>query len=221
MEMTDKKSGRENLFDLLDRLIVYETEKGIRFNEKGYPVFEDWMFYRGDVSYMRPFRHRNDSPSKANTLICFYEPDAALYPKLYEPKLKATGIELLKYAGFVGFDLSIFKDFLYPLQELYVLANLVIDMYFILEGNKMVPNLRADQTGGLSYFHLFKKAPIVCCGTLGCSKRKEIKQINRSLISRYSDEHPEQLIIQYGPKLVDKENTVSLNAYGRKRTTNG
>ena len=219
--MIKQEFKKSDLFELIDNLILYESLHGIHFDNNGFPVFEDWMFYRGDIKYINPFRHRNDTPNKKETLVCFYETDASLYPKLNRKRMKDTAIELLNYAGFVGFDLSIFKDFLYPMQELYILVNLVIDMYFILQGNKMIPNLRADETGGRSYFYLFNTAPIVCCGTLGCAKRKDTRVINANLISNYAHQHKEQLVIQYGPNLVNEENVISIKPYGRKEKKDG
>lgn len=217
----NNKQRKEDLFDLLDWLICYEKDAGVRFNEKGYPIFEGWMFYRGEVIKMLPYRHRNDTDNKQETFVCFFEPDLALYPKLNIKKLQDIARELQNFAGFVGFDLSIFKDFLYPMQELYILANLVIDVFLIMEGNLMIPNLRADQTGGESYFGLFEKASIVCCGTLGCAKRKITREVNKKLISEYSINHPDQLLIQYGPNLVKAENTSWIKSYGRKVKENG
>ena len=210
----------KNLFILIDELICYEKERGVKFNEKGYPIFETEHFLKTIGKHMLPYSHRNATTNKNDTIICFYELDKLLYGKLTLAKLKKVTQILRDYKGFVGYDLSIFKDFLYPFQEFYILANLVISMFFVLEGNKMIPNLRADQTGGESYFELFKEAPIVCCGTLGCSRENERKLINIKEIDEYCDSHPNQIIIQYGSKLSHKANAYHFKSFGRKEKQN-
>lgn len=210
----------KNLFIVVDELICYGKEHGVRFNEKGFPIFEKEHFLNSLGKYMLPYSHRNDTPDKRETIVCFYEPDKLLYGRLTLKKLRQIAEILKSYKGFVGFDLSIFKDFLYPFQEFYILANLVISMFFALEGNKMIPNLRADQTGGESYFGLFKDAPLVCCGTLGCSRENERKLINIKEIDEYCDNHPNQLVIQYGSNLSKKNNTYYFKSYGRKEKRN-
>ena len=207
----------KNLFILVDKLICYEIEHGVKFDDKGLPLFYEDMFLDSLGETMVPFNHRNDTSNKAGTIVCFYEPDIALYRKLTFKKLDEVASELKLYKGFVGFDLSIFKDFLYPFQEFYILANLVISMFFVLNGCKLIPNLRADQTGGESYFGLFKKAPIVCCGTLGCSHDSGRKKINKQEIDLYCENHPNQIVILYGSKLSAKKNVHHYKAYGRKK----
>ncbi|HBF68519.1 MAG TPA: hypothetical protein DDW20_04265 [Firmicutes bacterium] len=207
----------KNLFILIDDLIIIEKENGVVFNEKGYPIFEKNMFVQSVPKYMRPFSHKKDTFDYKNTSVTFYESDKILYRRLTLPKLESTANELLNYHSFVGFDLSIFNDYLYPFQEFFILVNLIIDMFFILKGNKMIPNLRADQTGGESYFALLKEAPIVCCGTLGCSKYKEIKYENRKKIKNYALKHCNQTIIQYGSNLVKANNLLHFKSYRRAK----
>lgn len=206
-----------NLFEVVDDLILKEKQMGVIFDAKGFPFFADDEFLSSSPKTILPYRHRLASNNPKNTAVCFYEPDIALYRHLPNGKLAATRKELLNYVGFVGFDMSIFTDLAYAFQEFYILANLVIDKYFTLCGNKMIPNLRADFTGGKSYFYLFEKAPIVCCGTLGCSQRKQVRQLNISLISRYANCHKNQIIIQYGSNLVKSNNTVSIKNFGRSK----
>ena len=106
----------KNLFILIDELILFEKNQGVQFNEKGFPIFTKDMFAFCVPKYMRPFSHRKDTPTVKETSITFYEPDRNLYRRLTINKLEETANELLKYHSFVGFDLSIFKDYLYPFQ---------------------------------------------------------------------------------------------------------
>lgn len=205
------KSKNLNIFELIDSLISKEKQMGIIFNSIGYPVFEKWMFYDKVPKEMIPYRHRKSAVYPKDAAICFYEPDEALYKRIN--RLDETAEELKKYACFVGFDLSIFSDFLKPFQEFYALANLVIDIYLILNGIKMIPNLRYIEDGQ-GYFDLFIDAPVVCCGTLGCSKLKTVRDMNKTLISKYASDHNDQLVIQYGSNLTKERNTISFAPFG-------
>lgn len=216
MTKTQNTVNKTNLFKLIDDLIIYEKEHGVVFNKDGYPIFKTSDFLNEIGDSIIPYTHRNDTTCKNKTIICFYEKDIFLYRKLSLKKLIEISNNLKNYKGFVGFDLSIFRDFLYPFQEFYILANLVISVFFVINGNKMIPNLRADQTGGTSYFNLFNEAPIVCCGTLGCSKEKKRKILNIKEIEDYCKNHPNQKIIQYGSYLYKSKNTIHFKSYGRK-----
>lgn len=79
----------------------------------------------------------------------------------------------------------------------------------------MIPNLRSDETDGESHFYLFKEAPIVCAGTLGCSKYSTIRKKNKELIANYLLENKGQQLIQYGSKLVRLSNTIFYKSFRR------
>lgn len=205
-----------NIYQRIDELIVYEKKQGVLFDKQGLPIFTRADFSLSVPKIILPYRHRNSCRQKKETAICFFEPDEALYRRLPRGKLEGTAEELLKYEAFVGFDLSIFTNFAYAFQEFYVLANLVIDKYFILQGNKMIPNLRVDKKGIDGYFKLFREAPIVCCGTLGCASTRRLKHKNKVLIQQYAKTHPNQLLIQYGSNVFDAANTSAVKPFGRR-----
>jgi hypothetical protein len=181
----------------------------------GFPIFEKWMFIDNLPKEIIPYDHRLSAKVKNNTVVCFYEKDSSLYRHLTKDKLFKVASELNKFGGFIGYDISIFIDFLRPFQEFYILANLVIDIFFIINGNKMIPNLRSDETYGESYFYLFKEAPIVCAGTLGCSKYSTIKKKNKELIANYLLKNKGQQLIQYGSELVRLSNTIFYKSFRR------
>ncbi len=175
------------------------------------------MFLREEPDDILPYDHRLDAKNPLRTALCFYQKDESLYRRLSMPKLETTAKELCKYMGFCGFDLSIFHDFLKPFQKFYVLANMVIDIFFCLNGARLIPNLRADEDGGVSYFPLFEHAPIVACGTLGCASRAKKKRRNVMEISKYAESHPNQVILQYGSGLCERGNARTYRNYGRWR----
>lgn len=217
MTRNELKIKSKNLFILIDTLITYLKQRGVEFNDQGFPIFNEGDFLGELPESIIPYSHRHDTKSKAHTVVSFYEPDKLLYGRLTFEKLKKVSEELKEYKGFVGYDLSIFKDFLYPFQKFYVMANLVLTKFLVVEGNKFYPNLRADESGGDLYFKLFANAPIVCCGTLGCSKFKEQRKTNKEQIDKYCETHPKQLLIQYGGELSKKQNSIHFKPYGRKK----
>ncbi len=190
-----------DIFDTAAKLIRIEKEKGIGFTPEGWPRFESWMFQKEIPESILPYSHRREALLKEKTSICFYEHDKYLYPFVNMSKLEALASELHKYNSFIGFDLSVFYDMLYPLQKFYILMNLLVDIYLALSGNRLIPNCRADQTGGQSYYAIFKDAPIVCIGTLGCVKNKTARRESIRSIFTIKEKLPNSAIIQYGPPL--------------------
>lgn len=201
----------ENLYKLIDELISYEKNKGIEFSDDGLPIFTKDMFYDGPINKSLPYDHRNEASSKDS--INFFAHDINMYRKLNTKKLEIIANTLNNYQAFIGFDLSIFIDISIHNQKFIILANLVIDIYFILHGNKMIPNLRYST---YDYFYLFNEARIVCCGVVGNVYRKELKLKNKELITKYAETHKEQTILLYGFISIDKENIMQLEKYKRK-----
>jgi len=200
-----------DIFDTIKQLIIYEKENGIVFDLNGFPIFSEKMFYNGNISISVPYEHRKEMCS--NAIINFYSHDSLLYRKLNVNKLDIVSNELKKYNGFIGFDLSIFEDFSLKIQKFYILCNLVIDMYLILKGNKMVPNIRWSP---FNYYYLFNDARIVCCGLIGNSKNKEIRNKNKEYISLYKKEHRNQKVYLYGSNLTDLKCNI-ITPYRRRK----
>lgn len=195
----------------IDELIDYEKAAGIEFDHNGFPVFSKEMFYKQPINYIIPYNYR--STASNNSTICFYEHDKYLYRALSFEKLDIISTEIQKYNCFIGFDLSVFFDFSEYIQKYIILANLVIDMYLVLKGNKLIPNLRGSS---IDYHYLFNDAPIVCCGTLGCTKNKETRLKAIKQITNYSTNNPSKTIITYGPLAINNK-IKQINNYRRFR----
>ena len=76
-----------NMMDLCkiaDGYITYLESKGVKFNDDGYPIFEERMFLKELPKQILPYDFRKnrivDDPRKL--LLCFYCPDARIYPRL-------------------------------------------------------------------------------------------------------------------------------------------
>jgi len=195
----------------IDNLINYEKEHGVEFDSNGFPFFPKDIFYEKEITSIIPYDQRYRA--NKNSAICFYEHDKYLYRKLSLKKLNIVSNELKKYPCFIGFDLSLFIDFSNYVQKYIVLANLVIDMYLVLNGNKLIPNLRCSS---IDYKYIFKNAPIICCGTVGCTKNKEVRLKSINQILSYSNNNPNKRIICYGPLYIN-DKIKQINNYRRFR----
>jgi hypothetical protein len=195
----------------IDELIEYEKAAGIEFDNNGFPTFSKEMFFKRPIDYIIPYNYR--SIASKDSAICFYEHDKYLYRALSLEKMNIISNELQKYDCFIGFDLSVFCDFSIYVQKYIILSNLVIDMYLILKGNKLIPNLRGSS---IDYYYLFNDAPIICYGTLGCTKNKETRLKTIKQITDYSNNNPNKIIITYGPLAINSK-IKQINNYRRYR----
>ena len=168
------------------------------------------MFHKGKISNIIPYSQKHNANKK--DAICFYEHDKHLYRKLSFKKIEKVSRELKHYSCFIGYDLSIFTDLSSYVQKYAILCNLVIDMYLVLQGNKLVPNIR---NSSIDYNYVFKEAKIVCCGTIGCSKNKEKRLTSIKKIKEYSHSNPNKLIILYGPLQVKENNIIQIDNFRR------
>ena len=195
---------------LIDSLIKYEIEHGVEFDSNGFPVFSGDMFYNGEITNIIPYDQKHNANN--NSAICFYEHDKYLYRKLSLKKLDKVSNELKKYPCFIGYDLSIFTDLSSYVQYYTILCNLVVDMYLVLQGNKLIPNIR---NSSIDYHYVFKEAKIVCCGTIGCSKNKEKRLISIERIKEYSCNNANKVLLLYGPLQVTEYNIIQIDNFRR------
>ncbi len=196
----------------IDNLINYEKKYGVEFDLNGFPVFSNDMFYKGEITDIIPYNQKHKA--NKNSAICFYEHDKYLYRKLSFKKLNIVSNELRKYPCFIGYDLSIFTDLSNYVQYYSVLCNLVIDMYLVLQGNRLIPNIR---NSSIEYHYVFKEARIVCCGTIGCSKNKEKRLTSIKRIKEYSCSNSNKKIILYGPLQIKEYNIIQIDNFRRFR----
>lgn len=207
----------KNIYQFIDELIIYEKEHGIEFDNKGFPTFKNTYFVDTLPKDIIPYEHRKEAKNFKETSLCFFSLDKILYRYLSIEKLDIIAENLKNYHSFVGFDLSIFLDMLYPFQEFFILANLVIDIYLILKGAKMIPNIRGDETNGWSYFYLFKNAPIACSSNIGCYEDKFSREMTIGTMDAFLKINSKAILIQYGLKILNKSNAITFADYLRKR----
>ena len=77
-------SNMLELFFIIDELYSYLEERNLSFDEQGLPVFTNDMFLNEWPNLVIPFSQRNNRRvvDKKKTVICFYDKDQKLYPRL-------------------------------------------------------------------------------------------------------------------------------------------
>lgn len=103
----------KNMMDLCkiaDDFVRYLQDKGIKFNEMGFPIFKREMFLEELPEQIIPYDYRKNrivtNPKK--TLLNFYCSDARIYPRL--EKVLDEIPEYGKYMGAVAMDITVTSD---------------------------------------------------------------------------------------------------------------
>lgn len=163
----------KNSYDLLiviDNLYHYLQTKGFSFDSMGFPIFERSMFLSDWPDMVVPFSKRNNYRviSRRKTLICFFDKDHHLYPRI--AKVFDEIPEYMKFMGVAGLDITITYDMDKEWQRLNILANQLFLAVLAVNDVKIVFNTR---NGGLECDEVFMNVPssVMCSsGFLGCDK---------------------------------------------------
>lgn len=204
----------ESLIDLFEFInyVKATIEPNFEFDDKGWPVFNESLFLDSWPENVISFYHRNsvNYQDKANTLICFYEPDKYIYRRFCKVE---KDIEIYKkYLGVVFPDLTVTWDMDIEFQEVLILANHMFAAFLAYHGIKLVFNTRC---GCINTHCTFKNIPsnIMCSsGFLGCSNSKNFYN-SSSYINKILELRPSKLLI-YGKRdyIVDEQlNTLGIN----------
>lgn len=155
-----------NLPRLVIELQMELKSSGVEFTENGLPKFTNEMFLKELPDEILPFNKRHTAKDKKKTLICYFQEDESLYPRL--KNLDKDIPELQQYMGIGGFDLS--PDINWPLsqQMLNILINQLVTAYFAIHGIKIIPNWRIGSLDTLSTLSSYPKNSTFIVGTLGC-----------------------------------------------------
>lgn len=186
---------QSSIFMIADHLYTFLSQHGIKFNTYGYPVIPDECILREVPEEIVPYDHRNACNCQAKTVVCFFEKDQRLYPRLHT--LDEDINKLRGYLAVGGFDLSPRREHDKSLQKFNLLLNRMVDAYRAVHGIKILPNFR---TGSIDTIHVLSSYPAganFLVGTLGCSQRY-LKQGDVLLKAKLIYARPENLFI-YGP----------------------
>ena len=148
-----------NILDLCkiaDDYIAYLKDKGMKFGEDGFPVFSQQMFLDDLPEQVIPYDFKKNRAIKnpTKTLLCFYCPNARIYPRL-EQVLDDIA-EYRKYMGTVATDVTMTCDMDEEWQDFIMLLNQLFMAVLAVNRIKIVANLR---TGNLHTHGNFKGIP--------------------------------------------------------------
>lgn len=99
-----------DLCEIAEGYIAYLKDKGMKFGEDGFPVFSQQMFLDNLPEQVIPYDFRKTRVIKNSkkTLLCFYCPDARIYPRL--ERVLDDIAEYRKYIGTVATDVTVTYD---------------------------------------------------------------------------------------------------------------
>ena len=100
---------KRDLYKIAEYLYEYLIRHGIRFNNHGYPVIPEKYILKDEPEAIFPYTHRLACDDKSKTVICHFENDERLYPRL--DTLKEDVEKLKGFMGVGGFDLSPRREF--------------------------------------------------------------------------------------------------------------
>ena len=183
-----------NVLSLTQELYAYLKGK-IEFDEYGFPIFKPEMFLKVWPDLVIPYSQRKNRrvKNKEQTLLCFYDSDKNLYPRLANV-IDEIG-EYKKYLGVCGLDITITEDMDIEWQEYIFLLNQLFLAVLAVNGIKIAVNTRS---AGLDASRAFRNIPqnaTVASGFLGCDASKEERDF--SYLIKILTLLPEKLII-YG-----------------------
>lgn len=163
----------QDIFTITDELYLYLENKDIDFDEDGFPIFREEMFLKEWPELVIPYAQRKNrrvtNPKK--TLLCFFDKDHKLYPRL--GKVLDEINEYKNYMGAVGLDVTITEDMDDEWQTAIFLLNQLFLAVLAVNDIKIVINTRS---AGLDLGHAFRNYPqqvMAASGFLGCDGIKE------------------------------------------------
>ena len=185
----------KDIFSMMEFLYQYLNGKDIKFNHEGFPEFRSDMFLNEWPDLVIPYSQRKNKrvKDKSKTVICFFDKDQRLYPRL---KNVLEEIEEYKsFMGVIGLDITITDDMDEEWQKAILLLNQLFMAVLAINGIKIIVNTR---TAGLDCYKVLEGIPsniMAASGFLGCDKLK--KKEDFSYLSKILTIMPDKLII-YG-----------------------
>lgn len=163
-----------DIFITIDELYLYLEDKEIDFDENGFPIFTEGMFLNEWPNLVIPFSQRNNKRviDRSKTLICFFDKDHKLYPRLY--KVLNEIKEYKTFMGVIGLDITITDDMDEEWQRTIALLNQLFLAVLAVNGIKIVINTRTGGLSGDSVFNNIPQGVMAASGFLGCEGLKNL-----------------------------------------------
>ena len=193
-----------DIFSLVDELYQYLVSREIKFNKDGYPEFTREMFLDEWPDLVIPFSQRKNKivVNRQKTLICHFDRDQRLYPRL--SKLLNEIAEYKLFMGVVGLDITITEDMDQEWQEAIALLNQLYLAVLAVNGIKIVMNTRSAGVDGSTLFSGVPSGVMAASGFLGCSRLEN--EMDYSYLTKVLSLLPDKLIL-YGKhdKIVENQ----------------
>lgn len=130
-----------NDYVFVDQLTVYLEEKGVSFDEEGFPILPSSCYATREPEYIIPWNHRNATPDKKRTALCFFMNDNLLYPRF--ETIKKDIEELKEYSSFVSMDISVSRNMPIAMQIADMRLNALYSVTLAIQKEKTyIPSLR-------------------------------------------------------------------------------
>lgn len=157
----------QDIFTCLDELYRYLERKDIAFDEGGFPIFRREMFLDSWPDLVVPYsqRHNQRVTDPGKTLLCFFEKDHNLYPRL--GKILGEIDEYKRFMGITGLDITVTVDMDPEWERTIVLLNQLFMAVLAVNGIRIVLNTR---TAGedVAVLGKFPQRVMAASGFLGC-----------------------------------------------------
>ena len=185
------------LFRVADRLHAYSRERGMRFNDDGFPLVGRPCFLSERPAIIVPYSHRNARfvSDPAHTLICFHMSDTLNYRRL-EHVLD----DLAEYRRFLAVsatDITVTADMDPDWQAGVMLLNALFLAVLAVNGVKVVANLRCGDQSSVRFLSWIPKGVACIASSLGCDDLSDSSDL--TFISKIMLVRPNPLLL-YGKR---------------------
>ncbi len=162
-----------DIFVIIDELSSYLKDKDFGFDEAGFPIFREEMFVTEWPDLVVPYSQRKNKliTNPKRTLLCFFDKDHKLYPRL--GKVLEDIDEYKKFMGAIGLDITITEDMDEEWQKAIFLLNQLFLAILAANDIKIVINTRSAGLESSNVFCNFPQQVMAASGFLGCDVIKK------------------------------------------------
>lgn len=185
-----------NDYVFADQLTVYLEEKGVSFDEEGFPILPSSCYATREPEYIIPWNHRKAAPDKKRTALRFFMNDNLLYPRF--ETIKKDIEELKEYSSFVSMDISVSRNMPIAMQIADMRLNALYSAALAIQKEETyIPSLKCGDETTLHYLNRYHTPPLVALGMHGCYHSDNIDFDDYLLRSKLLMVRPKKVLI-YG-----------------------
>ncbi|MDD5974101.1 MAG: DUF4417 domain-containing protein [Spirochaetales bacterium] len=178
-DVFQEKHCCRNLADLMNIariLYSYLVDKGFKFTEKGYPIFDKEMFLDEWPDIVIPFGNRNSRfvKDKKKTVLCHFSKDKHIYPRLAN---LFSEIDIYRdYLGVISSDVTVTSDMDIEWQRFVILINELYLAVLAANGIKVILSTRCGSPETIQCFEGVPRGVMCASSFWGCEKKHSIEQ---------------------------------------------